>query len=120
LQGFPETAVPPPGSVRVLQPLGAVNDSTGEVEISGKPYYLSWHATGFRLIRRAVAEGGAQSGAVGVHKAAQQGDAPFRTDSQESPEVFAGCDSMRDGANECYLRHDKELTPTGFEPVSQP
>ena len=40
---------PATGAVRVLRPLGAVNDSTGEVEIGGKPYYLSWHATGFRL-----------------------------------------------------------------------
>ena len=40
---------PATGAVRMLRPLGAVNDSTGEVLISGKTYYLSWHATGFRL-----------------------------------------------------------------------
>jgi hypothetical protein len=40
---------PATGAVRMLRPLGAVNDSTGEVLISGKTYYLSWHATSFRL-----------------------------------------------------------------------
>jgi hypothetical protein len=40
---------PAAGTVRMLRPRGAVNDSTGEVEISGKTYYLSWHSTGFKL-----------------------------------------------------------------------
>jgi hypothetical protein len=40
---------PATGAVRLVRPIGAVNESTGEVVISGKSYYLSWHATGFRL-----------------------------------------------------------------------
>ncbi len=40
---------PVSGRVRVLRPVGSVNATTGEVSISGKCYYLTVHATGYRL-----------------------------------------------------------------------
>jgi hypothetical protein len=41
--------VPVSGTANVLRPVGAVNDTTGEVSINGRPYYLTVHATGYRL-----------------------------------------------------------------------
>jgi hypothetical protein len=37
------------GTVRVLRPVGVVNPTTGEVAINGRAYYLTRHATGYRL-----------------------------------------------------------------------
>ena len=40
---------PAHGTVRVLRPIGAVNPTTGEVAINGRAYYVTRHATGYRL-----------------------------------------------------------------------
>jgi hypothetical protein len=40
---------PVSGSVRVLRPLGTIGPDAGEVQINEKPYYLTRHATGYRL-----------------------------------------------------------------------
>ena len=40
---------PASGRVLVLRPLGAVTETTGEISINGKPYYLTCHPHGFRL-----------------------------------------------------------------------
>ena len=40
---------PANGTVKVVRPIGAVNDRAGEVAINGKGYYLSRHDTGFTL-----------------------------------------------------------------------
>src|SRR5262249_40074872 len=40
---------PAHGTVRVLRPIGAVNPTTGEIAINGRAYYLTRHATGYRL-----------------------------------------------------------------------
>jgi hypothetical protein len=38
-----------PGSVKVLRPVGTVNDRAGEVQVNGKPYLLEVLSTGYRL-----------------------------------------------------------------------
>jgi len=40
---------PATGSVRVLRPVGTVNEDAGEVSINGQAYYLACHKTGYRL-----------------------------------------------------------------------
>lgn len=40
---------PVSGSVKLLRPVGEVNDTTGEVAINGKSYYLTCHDTCYRL-----------------------------------------------------------------------
>ena len=40
---------PVSGSIRVLRPVGAVNEDTGEVLLNGQCYYLHVHETGYRL-----------------------------------------------------------------------
>ncbi len=41
---------PATGMVKILRAVGTVNDCTGEIAISGKPYYLACHSTGFTLV----------------------------------------------------------------------
>ncbi len=41
---------PTSDTVKVLQPVGAVNDTTGEIEILGKSYYLQLHPGSYKLI----------------------------------------------------------------------
>ena len=98
-------------------PLRVVTDWLGNTPGVAHDHYLSTTEEHFR---RAVAEGGAQSGASAAQEAAQHGDSPTLTGSQESPEVLAACESVRDGEGQSYLRRGEEVTPTGFEPVSQP
>ena len=40
---------PASGTVKVLRPVGEVNDRAAEVAIDGKAYYLTRHNTGFTL-----------------------------------------------------------------------
>jgi integrase len=98
-------------------PLRVVTDWLGNTPNVAHDHYLSTTEEHFR---RAVAEGGAQSGATVAQKAAQHRGSPSLAESHDSPEVIAACESVRDGETESYLRHDKSMTPTGFEPVSRP
>jgi hypothetical protein len=41
---------PVSGTVRLLKPVGEINDRTAQIEIDGKPYYLERTGTGFRLV----------------------------------------------------------------------
>jgi integrase len=88
-------------------PLRVVTDWLGNSPRVAHDHYLS---TTEEHYRRA-----AESGASALQDPAQHGDAPFRTDSQESPQPVVACDSMREGANMCYLGQDKNMTPTGSE-----
>jgi hypothetical protein len=51
------TLKPAAGSVTVLRPVGTVNETTGEVSINGKPYYLTCLESGFRLTGYDAREG---------------------------------------------------------------
>jgi hypothetical protein len=37
------------GCLRIVRPLGEVNDNTAEIAINDKPYYLTRHDSGYRL-----------------------------------------------------------------------
>jgi site-specific recombinase XerD len=62
----------------------------------------------------------ANSGAVALQIPVQHGSAPSRMESQESSEALAGCESVRDSAEECDTVQNDNMTPRGFEPLSQP
>jgi integrase len=98
-------------------PLRVVTDWLGNTPSVAHDHYLSATEEHFR---RAATEGGAPSGAYAAQNPAQHGDARFRTGPQESSEVLAGCQPARDAARVCELTRDGKMTPTGFEPVSQP
>lgn len=65
-------------------------------------------------------ESAAESGAVALQKGVQHVAAGFRTESQEATEGPKGLDVMRSGAAMCETVQDRQVTPTGFEPVSRP
>src|SRR5262245_3733004 len=46
---LPKAVKPAKCSVKVLRAFSEVNDTTAEIAINGKAYYLSRHATGYRL-----------------------------------------------------------------------
>lgn len=48
-QRRPRVLRPATGKVRVLRPVGTVNDRAGEIAIEGKAYYLALTGTGYRL-----------------------------------------------------------------------
>ena len=64
----------------------------------------------------AATQGAAQSGAVVVQKAVQQGASPTLTESHDLTEVLAGCDSVRDGERGYEDIQDSKLGTEGFEP----
>jgi hypothetical protein len=61
-------------------------------------------------------ERAAKSGAVALQNPVQQPAAPSRTDSQESSEVLAACDPVRDGAICRNPLPGKPVGTEGFEP----
>ena len=93
-------------------PLRIVTDWLGNSPNVAMAHYLSTTEDHFQRT--------AKSGAVALQNAVQQETARDRTDSQDSPEVLAGCESVREGAAQCYLRQERSLTPRGFEPLSPP
>ena len=64
--------------------------------------------------QRAV--GGAESGALAAQKTAQHSTAHERTDSQESSEVFAGCDVAPSDAPKCESVQNGQVGRGGLEP----
>jgi integrase len=85
-------------------PLRVVTDWLGNTPDVAHDHYLSTTEEHFK---RAVAEGGAESGAPAAQKAAQHGGAGFRTVTQESTEPLAGCESTQDSASLSDLGQDK-------------
>jgi integrase len=94
-------------------PLRVVTDWLGNTPNVAHDHYLSTTEEHFR---RAVAEGGAQSGAPAAQKAAQHCEAPVRTVSQESSEVLSAYDPMRDGATGYETLRSELVGPPGLEP----
>jgi len=95
-----------------LFPLRVVTDWLGNSPRVAHDHYLSTTEEHFRRA--------ATSGAMSLQNRVQQAAAPDGTDSPQLPQDLAEHDVARQGANEFYLGHDKEMTLTGFEPVSQP
>ncbi|MBM3994439.1 MAG: site-specific integrase [Planctomycetes bacterium] len=69
---------------------------------------------------RQAAQGGAKSGALTAHFAAQQHSAEVCTVSQKSTEGYANWGDMRTVTTTSGTTQNYLMTPTGFEPVSRP
>lgn len=65
-------------------------------------------------------ERGAKTGAAALQNAVQHHAAPSRTSPQETTEALPEQGFVRDVAVLCDNVHPNRMTPTGFEPVSQP
>jgi integrase len=97
-------------------PLRVVTDWLGNTPSVAHDHYLSTTEEHFRrAVLPAGAEGGAQSGAPAAQNPAQHGAAPTRTDSQDSPEVLAACDLVREGASPDNVLPFESVTPWGSE-----
>src|SRR5262249_22635352 len=59
----------------------------------------------------------AKGGAAALQKPVQQGTAPGGTGQQETPEVLAGCGSVRDSAVPFNDMQDIKMAKVGLEPT---
>src|SRR5262249_16825686 len=83
-------AGPATGTVRVLRPIGSVNDRTGEVAINDTAYYVERFATGYRLTRFDPKKGGTKTDDLPAHlSSCDCEDATF------CPERPGGCKHRR-------------------------
>jgi integrase len=91
-----------------LYPLHVVCTWIGNSMLVANKHYLQTTEEDFRRA--------AKSGAVALQNAVQQPAAPSRTDSQDSMEVKAGCEVVREGATGCKSLLDNKIRLEGFEP----
>ncbi len=82
--------------------------------------YLQMTEEFFERAAQGDGKSGAKSGADVVQNPVQHCKAPSRTISQESTETVDNCEVVRNDAEPYLTMHSSSMTPTGFEPVSQP
>jgi integrase len=97
-------------------PLHIVCAWIGNTERIAQKHYLQVTDADFERAAKSGAEGAREA----LQKPVQQPAAPARTEMQTALNSLESCEMLPEGATRRNSLPDRRMTPTGFEPVSQP